>query len=172
MPDRRPFGIKACKSLCGLHTGQIGRTNADRGIAFPVEVFSDLNGLETCPFFNVAGNPVALVGGQFQNLRQCVERCGHILDPVGNDIDAEHSSIERERLPLMVDNPPAPWRDQRQVDAVAFGLKRVAFILEYRQIRHARGEQRANGKLCAAKDKTAAAECELCLRFANALLVK
>ena len=172
MTNGGPFGIIARKPLCWLDAGHVGCPDADRSIAFPVEIFGNLHRLEPRRLGDVAFDPVAFVRRQPQDLCQRIERNHDVLHPVGNDVDAKHRPVQRQRLAVAVDNPPPTRRDQRQVNSVAFGLKRVALILEDREIGHACCQQGANRQLRAAQHEASPSECELCLRLAHAFPVE
>jgi hypothetical protein len=53
-------------------------------------------------------------------------------------------------LTVAVDNPAAPGRNQRQVDAVALGEERVFLVLRDADPAHPPGEQHADAAPCIA----------------------
>ena len=53
---------------------------------------------------------------------------------------------------MAVEYPAPAWRDQRQVDPVAFGLERVFRVLGYGQIAETAGQEHTDAELHAADD--------------------
>jgi hypothetical protein len=53
-----------------------------------------------------------------------------VLDPVGDQVDAVIGAVVGDRGAVAIDDPAAPGRGERQVDAIAFGQQPVALILE------------------------------------------
>jgi hypothetical protein len=66
--------------------------------------------------------------------------------------------VHRHRHAEAVDNAPARWRQQPQVDPVVLGEGRVALGLDHLEVIHATGQHREQRRLRAADKKRPAGE--------------
>jgi hypothetical protein len=131
MCDRRACGIVAREPAGGGNAGQFRQPHADRGEMLPVQILCDLNRLKPGSPFEIVFDPRQIFGGQSEEVAQRSKDAvaALLLHPVGNDIDAEIGAVVGDRHTGAVDDPAAPWRDQRQIDAVALGKKPVFVVL-------------------------------------------
>ena len=138
MADRRPRRVVAGKTALRRDAGQFGETNEDRAIFGLGHIFLDRHRLESRCRFQVAVDPLHRVAIEPQKRLQLPEHHLLVVQTVGDEVDAERNAVVGERLSMAVDNPAAPRRNQRQVDAITFGFKDIPVIVDDRNIGHPR----------------------------------
>ena len=143
MRDRGARRIVAREAARWRDAGQFGLAQADRGEAIPADVFRHLHRLEARRPLQIDANPLDLVGRQVEQRGEPREHAVATriaaLQPIGDDVDTEIGAIVGDGGAMTIDDPAAPRRDHRQIDAVAFGKKVVLLVLGDREIAHAAG---------------------------------
>jgi len=111
---------------------------------FDTETYEELYTLPSGPdpelfVLHPSGNPL-FIANEDDNIVTVVDTQTHqvlVHQPVRDDIDAKIGAVVRDRRAVAIDQPPAPRRHQRQVDAVAFGQLRIFPVLRHRDPAHA-----------------------------------
>ena len=172
LSDGGPCRIIARKTLCRHDTRQVLRADRKRRIALPIEIFRHLDRLEPGSRLDLVGDALPFFRAEAEQHDERVEHGVLVLQAIRNDIGPKDRPVQRERLAVSVDDPPASRRDQRQVDPIAFGQQIVALVLGDRQPGHPTDEQPAQPHLRGTKHEFAARKTQLDLRFRQAALAE
>src|SRR5205085_668661 len=83
-------------------------------------------------------------------------------------VDSEARLVDRDRLAVAVDQPPAARRDWNQLDAVALGKKLVLLVLGDREPAHSADQEAADGSLATTEQHHPAREGDRLMRSRDA----
>ena len=160
MADRGTGGIMARKALARRDAGQVGQADGNGGELVIGQLVGDLDRTEAGRLVQFLLDPIDIVGLEREELRQMAHRRLGIDDPLRDQVDAEIGAVIGQRPAVAIDNPAAPGRDQRQVDAIAFRQELIFLILGNADPAHAANQQCADRALEPADHHGPAAEGE------------
>src|SRR3546814_7337240 len=89
----------------------------------------------------------SLLGGKAQNAAKLSQRRLQVAHLLGDQLHLEVGPVQRQRLARAVHDPAPARGNQLQRHAIALGQQLVAFLLEDREIAHARRQQQADAAL-------------------------
>ena len=150
MPDRWSGRIPPGKALLRDHPGHIGQPHQHLVILFGPQSRGNLDRLVAVRLVELVLQILHLHRRESQQPRQFGHGPIGIDQALGDNVDPEFDPVAGKLRVVAIKDRPAPWRQQGQVDAIAFGKRFVLGVLDEPDPAHPRRQQHAKAGLQAA----------------------
>ena len=156
--DRRAERVTARKAARRRDAGQLRLAQADRGEALVIEALDHRHRLIAGRLVERLPDPRDILVAEREHLAEFVDRAIGILQPIGDEIDAEAGAVDRDRPAVAIDDPAPARRDHLALDTVCLGELVVSALVDDRHPAHPPGEQPRHAELRGAERERAAGE--------------